>query len=274
LKHCGLTLLFLSISLFGWSQSQVQLKVQSGKLMNHYYMLIPEDDGSVIEVYSDFKTVYFLDSRHVIDESEEPVMQMKKLWYDNEIEIQKLNTCDSIINKIRNVGLHNRTSNFLLAVARHHIGYDQKDFTHGLAEIRVVDDPSKICFSKFSKLNTKWFSNQLDRLDSIRHEKQLRQEHFEAQSEISIKEANAFIRDFSHCTWDFKSLLLIITKSPDSFLCAVNGLDENDFLYLKFKMKDASKEQNALEARKALADSETKTPRKKQLIRSLKKWRG
>ena len=74
-------------------------------------------------------------------------------------------------------------------------------------------------------------------------------------------------------SWNLEALIWVMIKSPDKFIEASNSLNESEFLYLQFMLKDTSKEVDVSEARAALKNADFDSPRKKKLIHALKKWK-
>ena len=273
LRHL-ITILFVLLVGNAWAQSAVTMKFQPGKLMNWYYLIVPEQGHYFFEIYSDFMTHYYMDSRDTINVPVDEFIANDARWTSLSITAHDFDTCNSLVNDIRQHALRNRTLNFLEAVARNNIGGDNIEFRKGLFKTAPLVKSDKMCFHEFSTLNRIWFSNELDRLDSILNAKEQRLETMQLKSEYTLLETRHFLEDYSRCIPDYKLMILHMVKSPNEFIEAVDGISDSDFIHLSYSLKWLSKELNADEAKLRLKYAAKSSPRKGQLMRSLKKWKG
>ena len=183
--------------------------------------------------------------------------------------------CDSLINLIRNSSLSHRTRFMLDDTARLYIGYDNEEFKNSKKENRPSKtDEYKLCHKDFQKLNTEWFDQQLDLIESIKTDKEKRCEMIKESESLDNDFIFKFLSDFGSCKPDYCAMVELISKNADGFLSVCKNMPDTDFFVIKLKLSDLPESIKTDLAINSLKNSKIKTNRKRKLIRKLKKNEG
>jgi len=264
------------LSLNGFGQSEVKVRFLPSKIDSRTEMLIPIENGKFLyERYSYFKYVYWLIKQDTLIQKSDSIFIGESLAVDMINDFILKDLCDSLVNYIRNSSLSHRSSSMLDDTARLYIGYDNKEFEDSKNKNRPLDtDEYKLCHKDFQKLNTEWFDNQLDLIESIKNKKVQRYDLIQKSDSLDNDFIAKFLSDFGSCKPDYFAIIELISKNADGFLSICKNMTDTDFFVIKLKLSDLPDSIKTHLAINSLKSSKIKTNRKNKLIRILKKNEG
>jgi hypothetical protein len=269
-------LLGLVLTISGFSQTNVKVRILPSKISTRTEMLIPVDKGIYLyEKYDYFKYVYWLIKQDTLIQTNDTILKGSEVIVNLQNNYFEKDKCDTLINEIRNSSLSFRTSSMLSDTAKKYIGYDNEKFRLTRNENSPTESVEReFCHNKFKQLNKKWFDFQLKSIENIKQEKQTRLEEIKKTERFSKEYVSIFLSDFNNCSIDKIAIIEIMTKSPNEFLIACKKLSDTDFYGIKLKLSDLPENIKTDMAIKSLNSSDIKTNRKRKLIHKLKKNEG
>lgn len=262
----------LLFSLNGFSQSEVKVRILPTKIGTNTEMLIPlKSNEFLYEKYNYFKHVYWLLKQDTLIYDTDSIYRGDRVSVDFRIDCILKDSCDSLINYIRNSSLHFRTSSMLDDSARYYIGYDNTFFKPEKYRNSPSErDEYQLCHSDYKTLDLLWLNSQLIVIDSLKAYKEERCNYILKSDSTSEKFVSDFLKDFGSCEPDWIAIVELMSKNTDVFLRVCKKIPDTDFFSLKLKISDIPEVIKKDKALIALENSNVKTKRKNQLIRKLK----
>jgi hypothetical protein len=187
------------------------------------------------------------------------------------IELKIVEKCNSTINLVKN--------SYLLSVVQRRadnsayllIGHSNKEYT-AIRKEYPAEELEKICYYNFVNMAKEIESKLLSEIHRIYKEKEDRFKWFSGNdNKTTLKDINDFIHSYDYCETDKRTLYLIMINSADSFLKAINEMNDDDFFLFNLQIDNFPKDIDLKIAITKLENSNFKSKRKNKIIRKLKK---
>lgn len=269
----GIVLFVLFWPALAPAQEEIRLDILPSKISTDIQMIVPYGEGLIYERYFYFKHNYWVSQTDTLERLDNGMFRGKSILINPETYNKKVDSCDTLVNKIRNAALNHKLLSELRALSRKDIGYDNKEFHEGLYTHRPTENDEKAkCHEEFKIISLEWFSDQNQRIEEIKKNKIQRHQWIKDNHESIDKEfLKAFLQDFGSCDSDRAAIIDLMKNNTDDFLAVCKDLNDSDFFLIKLKLSVLPSHIKTNEVIQQLRDSGIRTGRKRKLIRKLKK---
>jgi hypothetical protein len=274
-KLISYILLFICIvfTCKSYSQQDSVLLLHWPKLIPKYDIYIGNETNLVKEEYTHFKHRFWLQSTQKVDKSDY-VKMLLRVELNKKVKVKRLSECDSLINYIRNNAAYFSMLSHVDDTAKQQFGHFNKAFQQFR---RDKDSPftyhfHKSCHNDYKLQLDTLKSELLAKIDLIKRSKLERYLQFKNNPTYTLaRDISELFSSFDRCSYDLKSLEIIVINNPTETLQALDQLDDTAFLVFTLQLDGFPKTVNLNKMIESVKTTDYNSSRKKKLIKSLKK---
>jgi hypothetical protein len=268
----------LFITQISFAQLDTVLLSVKPRLVSEYQIIYPKGNLGIRENYTFFKYRFWLGKTDTILLNKLIVTEngFKENKKRKPLTYQKYGICDSTINKIRNSSSYWKMKSEIDQIAREQIGYSNNDFnTFKYLQDNKLSDFSQKCFNEYKSEEDELREKLLMKIYSVRKTKEERFNELKKENNsINPESISTFLSTFNECSFDLKSLEIIIINEPVMFVQELEKLNDSDFFVFTLKLDKFPKGTNLSKMKESLKGENIKGSRKKKVIKKMKITKG
>lgn len=262
------------LTISGFSQTDVKIRILPSKISTQTEILIPFGDKFIFEKYHYFKHVYFLSLQDTLNVFNDNILKGKTMVVNQKTNYRLIDFCDTTINLIRNSSLIHRCFSMIDDTCKKYIGWDNKDFKVFRHQIAIDEKTEKFtCSNDFQSLSNIRFNQQLDKINDIYKSKQQRTDWVKNNPDkIDLTFIKSFIADFNYCISDKKTFVELVIANPSDLISACGAVE--NFYDIKWRLDELPKTDRVKLAIAKLEKGNYKGKIYRQILRKLNKNEG
>lgn len=243
----------------------------NSKLISEIQIIEPIGEDGIRENYTYFKSRYWLWKVDTVSMetvgNTEPEKKKKK-----NLEYQKYQACDNVINNIRNSSNYWKMRSEVSEIAKQEIGSENEAFsaTQHKEDVRLKDFSSK-CQAEYKKEINEFKEQLIGEIQRIKQGKIDRYNSLKKNAEsTTVSEINTFLKTFDVCKTDQNGLALVIMNNPNNFVKSIDSMSESEFFQLTLKLRHFHETIAISEMKKSLKAATIKSKRKNTVMKKMK----
>ncbi len=275
MKTIHLLIIGLFISMIGYSQDSVIVRVSPSKLFPKTTMIISDGDDYIYEEYTYFKYVYWLNYSDTLRQINDSILSSDSL----RINVSQFNTkfdfCDSTINKIRNSSLTHRLLHSMINDScRKYIGLDNNELEKFRRDLEFEEGfDEKTCSDTFSVIAYEQFDSLINKIHEIYNRKQRRTKWIKSNlSKVDRIFIRDFLNDFNYKKPDNDAFIFLLIAKPEIVIEEIELIQDN--YEIIWRVKEIKSNEWISKAIESIENTKVRNKIKRKILRKLRKTRA